>query len=253
MARNARCVKSAAPHLGHCRYNSAGSLLAEIELICLANSARSTPTLFGAVTEIPEIDRTRCRAADRGTRHVYPHSVQLRSYSFACHGNLTRSPSLPEPGPRAHADGTASLMPPVYCLRWGLRPKDGPGSARTAAVSVWLRWGRVARSRQCRRRRAPGRRGPRGLSRAPGAAAPDPDAYGLRSPPLFQPLTVLRGRGRIFPAPARGTPHPELGRSRHARSVPMRWSTGGHHGDSPGNHPTPEPGLTCVSRDVKDT
>jgi len=127
VARNARCVKSAAPHLGHCRYNSAGSLLAEIELICLANSARSTLILFGAVTEIPEIDRTRCRAADRGTRHVYPHLVQLRSYSFACHGNLTRSLSLLEPGPRAHADGTASLMPPVYCLRRGLRPRDGRG------------------------------------------------------------------------------------------------------------------------------
>jgi hypothetical protein len=41
-----------------------------------------------------------------------------------------------------------------------------------------------------------------------GAAAPDPAAYGLRSPPLFQPLTVLRGRGRIFPAPARGDPAP---------------------------------------------
>lgn len=109
MARNARCVKAAAPHLGHCRYNSAGSLLAEIELIRLANSARSTLTLFGAVTEIPEIDRTRWRAADRGARHVYPHLVLLRSYSFACHGNLTRSPSLPEPD-RAHADGTASLM-----------------------------------------------------------------------------------------------------------------------------------------------
>ena len=113
MARNGRCVKSAAPHLGHCRYNSAGSLLAEIELISLANSARSTLTLLGAVTEIPEIDRTRRRAADRGTRHVYPHLVQFRSYSFACHGNLTRSPSLPEPGPRARADGTASLLPPA--------------------------------------------------------------------------------------------------------------------------------------------
>ena len=87
----------------------------------------------------------------------------------------------------------------------------------------------------------------------PGPAAPDPAAYGLRSPPLFQPLTVLRGRGRIFPAPSRGTPHPELGRSRHARCVPMSWSTGGHHGYSPGNHPTPEPGLTYVSRDVEET
>ena len=40
-----------------------------------------------------------------------------------------------------------------------------------------------------------------------GAAAPDPAAYGL-SPPLFQPLTAYAARGRIFPAPARETPHP---------------------------------------------
>ena len=195
MARNARCVKSAAPHLGHCRYNSAGSLLAEIELICLANSARSTLTLFGAVTEIPEIDRTRCRAADRGTRHVYPHLVQLCSYSFACHGNLTRSPSLPEPGSRAHADGTASLMPPVYCLR----PMDGPGSARTAAVSVWLKWGRW------RVRADAGddeHQGDKDLEDSPAhpGCRPDPAAYRLRSTRFSTP-TVLRGRGRIFPAP----------------------------------------------------
>jgi hypothetical protein len=42
-----------------------------------------------------------------------------------------------------------------------------------------------------------------------GAAAPDPAAYGL-SPPLFQPLTAYAARGRIFPAPARGTPQPEV-------------------------------------------
>src|ERR1700733_8608619 len=213
MARNARCVKSAAPHLGHCRYNSAGSLLAEIELICLANSARSTLTLFGAVTEIPEIDRTRCRAADRGTRHVYPHSVQLRSYSFACHGNLTRSPSLTEPGPRAHADGTASLLPPVYCLRRGLRPKDGPGSARTAAVSVWLRWGRVARSRQCRRR------GPRGLSRAPGACRPGPRCvWASVAPAVSPPHRPTRPR-QDLPCTSAGNPAPRV---RSFKACPQR-------------------------------
>ena len=42
-----------------------------------------------------------------------------------------------------------------------------------------------------------------------GAAAPDPAAYGL-SPPLFQPLTAYAARGRIFSAPARGTPAPRL-------------------------------------------
>jgi hypothetical protein len=46
-------------------------------------------------------------------------------------------------------------------------------------------------------------------SSVPGAAAPHPAAYGL-SPPLFQPLTAYAAHGRIFPAPARGTPHPEV-------------------------------------------
>jgi hypothetical protein len=45
------------------------------------------------------------------------------------------------------------------------------------------------------------------LSGTLGAAAPDPAAYGL-SPPLFQPLTAYAARGRIFPAPARGTRTP---------------------------------------------
>lgn len=161
---------------------------------------------------------------------------------------------LPYPSPdRAHADGTASLMPPVYCLRRGRRPKDGPGSVRTAAVSVWLRWGRVARSRQCRRRRAPG-----------DEDLEDSPAH--RGLPPRTPLRMGSGRPRCFnPSPSdanaagsslhhRGEPpHPELGRSRHDRSVPMSWSTGGHHGYSPGNHPTPEPGLTYVSRDVEET
>src|SRR5580693_5635796 len=40
-----------------------------------------------------------------------------------------------------------------------------------------------------------------------GAAAPDPAAYGSGRPAVSPP-TVLRGRGRIFPAPARGNPHP---------------------------------------------
>jgi len=86
-------VKSAAPHFGHCWKNPAGSLLAEIALISLDNSPRSMRPLRGAATENPEIAPMRLRAADRGTRQAYPHSVQVRSYSFACHGNLTRSPS----------------------------------------------------------------------------------------------------------------------------------------------------------------
>ena len=51
--------------------------------------------------------------------------------------------------------------------------------------------------------------------------APRTPVYGSGRP-AFSPPTVLRGRGRIFPAPARGTPHPEFGRSRRARCVPDR-------------------------------
>jgi hypothetical protein len=57
-----------------------------------------------------------------------------------------------------------------------------------------------------------------------GAAALDPAAYGL-SPPLFQPLTAYAASGRIFPAPARGTPHPELGHQRAIRPGTHRAAT----------------------------
>ena len=43
-----------------------------------------------------------------------------------------------------------------------------------------------------------------------GARAPVPRLYGSGRP-AFSPPTVLRGRGRIFPAPAWGTPHPNPG------------------------------------------
>ena len=42
----------------------------------------------------------------------------------------------------------------------------------------------------------------------------------LRSPRFFTP-TVLRGRGRIFPAPARGTPHPEFESAEARRATHM--------------------------------
>jgi hypothetical protein len=45
----------------------------------------------------------------------------------------------------------------------------------------------------------------KGTQRQGGAAAPDPAAYGLVGPAVSPP-DVLRGRGRIFPAPARGEP-----------------------------------------------
>ena len=39
--------------------------------------------------------------------------------------------------------------------------------------------------------------------------APRTPVYGSGRP-AFSPPTVLRGRGRIFPAPARGNPHPRM-------------------------------------------
>jgi hypothetical protein len=62
-----------------------------------------------------------------------------------------------------------------------------------------------------------------------GAAAPDPAAYGL-SPPLFQPLTTYAAHGRIFPAPARGIPHP----GGRAISVPLAPVTSGSPRSPPG-------------------
>jgi hypothetical protein len=61
-------------------------LAAEIARTSLASSARSTLDL-GLATEIMDIDPTRRRAAARGTRQVYSHSLQRRSNSVACHGN----------------------------------------------------------------------------------------------------------------------------------------------------------------------
>ena len=61
-----------------------------------------------------------------------------------------------------------------------------------------------------------------------GAAAPDPAAYGL-SPPLFQPLTAYAARGRIYPAPARGGPHPRV----WAISGPLDPVTSGSPRSSP--------------------
>jgi hypothetical protein len=45
-----------------------------------------------------------------------------------------------------------------------------------------------------------------------GARAPVPSVYGSGRP-AFSPPTVLRGRGKIFPAPARGNPAPHGGRA----------------------------------------
>jgi hypothetical protein len=62
-----------------------------------------------------------------------------------------------------------------------------------------------------------------------GARAPVPRLYGSGRL-AFSPLTVLRGRGRIFPAPARGDPAPR-GRARLRRGLRLM--------DGPG-HPEPQ-------------
>ena len=54
-----------------------------------------------------------------------------------------------------------------------------------------------------------------------GALPPCPRAYGLVGPAVSPPY-VLRGRGRIFPAPAREIPHPEFGASETCPFVPDR-------------------------------
>ena len=123
----------------------------------------------------------------------------------------------------------------------GPRLKDGPESAKRTAVSVGLRWGFIlspsARTGPSRlgakpatRKVADGERmNPRGGGRIrahtgetsstramstwrrvhAGARAPVPPVYGSGRP-AFSPPTVLRGRGRIFPAPARGNPAPRV-------------------------------------------
>ena len=77
----------------------------------------------------------------------------------------------------------------------------------------------------------------KGTERQGGAAAPDPAAYGL-SPPLFQPLTAYAARGRIFPAPARGTPHPgkpicKRDATRPAETEKMQFNVDDYLLDSP--------------------
>jgi hypothetical protein len=83
--RDGDCVKCSAPHLGQCRNVSAARPSAEIAPTSLPSSARSTVRPRGA-TENMEIDRIRRRAADLGTRHAWPHSMQVLTYSRACPG-----------------------------------------------------------------------------------------------------------------------------------------------------------------------
>ena len=66
------------------------------------------------------------------------------------------------------------------------------------------------------RRQAPGRRAPREL--ATRGCRPVPRLYGSGRP-AFSPPTVLRGRGRIFPAPARETRTPEFQAGEKAKDM----------------------------------
>ena len=68
--------------------------------------------------------------------------------------------------------------------------------------------GRIARTRQSRETASTRATRTRRTACTRGCR-PGPRVYGLAAP-VFPPPCVLRGRGRIFPAPARGTPRPEL-------------------------------------------
>jgi hypothetical protein len=160
-------------------------------------------------------------------------------------------------------------VPLPYCLRRGLRLKDGPGSTRATAVIVWLMQGFIHLPSV---RTGPSRLGPAGEGRSDGGvlhlhpqgqarypeggqrredeppgegwrvrakgedaghqgdehlethprggSAPVPRCVWPRRPRCFTP-DVLRGRGRIFPAPAREIPQ---SRALPAVASPRRWA-----------------------------
>ena len=97
----------------------------------------------------------------------------------------------------------------LSCLRRGLRLKDGPGSARGITVSIWAEVRMNPQGKVRVRANTEETAGTRAMSTwrtvQAGARAPVPPVYGSGRP-AFSPPTVLRGRGRIFPAPARGEP-----------------------------------------------
>ena len=81
--------------------------------------------------------------------------------------------------------------------------RSKPATRRVADGERMNPSGRVARSRRYRGdEEHQGDQQPE--NRHAGARAPVPPVYGSGRP-AFSPPTVLRGRGRIFPAPARGT------------------------------------------------
>jgi hypothetical protein len=108
----------------------------------------------------------------------------------------TRYPDPPKP--TAHdcclcCCQTARQRPPgltaVECRPSARTPPDDSGRPAHSHGSEGRDWSSVpalSRTRGCR---------------------PGPRVYGLAAP-VFPPPCVLRGRGRIFPAPARGNPHP---------------------------------------------
>jgi hypothetical protein len=113
------------------------------------------------------------------------------------------------PRRRAHSYGSAGIA-----SGGGLRLKDGPGSARAVTVRVWLRWGRWRVRANVEDAEHQGDEDPENRH---AGLAPGPRVW-LRSS-AFSPPTVLRGRGRIFPAPARENPAPQFGSLGHARCV----------------------------------
>jgi len=108
----------------------------------------------------------------------------------------------------------------------------GPGADHQARAARTRHYRETTSTRATRTRRTARTRGCR----------PGPRVYGLAAP-VFPPPCVLRGRGRIFPAPARGTPHPEFERSQRARYVPDRPVSGGNSRSLP---ESPAYRLTCV-------
>jgi hypothetical protein len=133
--------------------------------------------------------------------------------TMAISGQLRLPPATRTPRSESMTSGCGQpsklTVPLRHCLRRGLRLKDGPGSARAATVSVWLRWGFTHGAKPATRRVADGERmnlpGKGGASapiqettstgggehlengRTPGAAAPDPACMAPVAP-LFHPL-----------------------------------------------------------------
>ena len=109
-------------------------------------------------------------------------------------------------------------IPPLYCLRRGLRLKDGPGSARAATVSAWLRQGFILSPSV---RTGPSRLGPAGEGRSDGGV--------LHLHPRGHARYPEGGRRREDEPPGRGGAFAPIPRRRRAsgRRAPGGRSTRG--------------------------